>query len=189
MLDWLSEAQGMVVRLRPDKCAKFIDFQVTADDTKQQLPPDVTILHSVVRNLGIDGTSPGTPVQYMTIGELNSANPAWHTATGADEAKVWTYDDALQNGGIFYIYPKPASSYYLELYAVEYPAALSGLNDDIVVPVQFVPVLVDWIVYRALLQDASYGDTGKALAFKGSAYDFLKAGSSQPVEGLENASK
>lgn len=154
LLGWLNDGQREIVFYKPNAFVKNAPVKLVAG-TKQTLPPDGVQLIDVVRNMGVDGVTPGRSIRITMREVLDSQHPTWHSATPAAETKHYMY--SLLDPKTFYVFPpQPASNQgYVELIygAAPTDAALIGTItiDDI-----YQTVLLDYILYRAYSKDTEY---------------------------------
>ncbi len=94
LLGFLNAGQGAIVLARPEAFAKNVAF-VMAAGTKQALPADGVRLVDVVRNLGIDGLTPGRSVRIVEREVLDSQRPDWHAETQSQRIQHFTLELAL----------------------------------------------------------------------------------------------
>lgn len=154
LLGWLNDGQREVMVFKPNANVKNVAVKLTTG-TKQQLPADGVQLIDVVRNMGLDGNTPGRAIRIVMREVLDAQVPNWHSATPAAESKHYTY--TLLDPKTFYVYPPQPSSGqgYAELVygATPVDATINGAItlDDI-----YQNVLVDYILYRAYSKDTEY---------------------------------
>lgn len=167
LLDWLNDGQRTVVFYRPDASTTISSFPLVTG-TKQSLPTNGLRLVEVIRNMGVDGNTPGKPIRFVNRDELDLLNPNWHTDAGVTEVDVYMYDGRAPK--TFYVYPpQPAAPRQIEAAITFTPAdvRVNGVNgqtvsDAIVLDDIYQTGLVDYIIYRALAKDSAYQDVAKS---------------------------
>ena len=159
-LDWLNDAQREVVLLKPQASVKNEAFSLSANSTKQTLPANSIQLLDVVRNLGNNGSTPGTAIRITTREVLDAQVPTWHSdANTGGQIRHYCYDPRDQK--TFYVYPKaPASAWYVELVYSANPTdcALGGVIqiDDI-----YANAILNLMLHRAYSKDAEYAQNAQ----------------------------
>lgn len=163
LLGWLNDGQREVMVYKPNAYVKNVALRLSTG-TKQSLPADGVQLIDVVRNMGLDGTTPGRAIRIVMREILDAQVPNWHAATASAEVKHYTF--MLLDPKSFYVYPpQPAvgQGYAEVVYgATPNDAAFSGpiTLDDI-----YQNALVDYILYRAYSKDTEYAaDQNRAAA-------------------------
>lgn len=153
LLLWLNDGQREIALYKPNAYAKNISQALVAG-TKQTLPADALELISVVRNMGVNGTTPGNAVRIVSREIMDAQIAGWHTATADANVKHYMY--SLLNPKTFYVYPpQPVTPGQVEIIYGASPADVAAgaviLVDDI-----YVSAIVDYIMYRAYSKDTEY---------------------------------
>lgn len=158
LLDWLNDGQREIALYKPNAFVKNQSVLLTAG-TKQSLPADGVSLVDVVRNMGANGTTPGSAVRAVAREILDSQTPDWHAAGQVASVKHFVY--SVLDPKNFYVYPPSDGTGRVEIIYVAAPAdaALVGTItlDDI-----FVTALVNYIMYRAYSKDAEFAANATA---------------------------
>lgn len=154
LLGWLNDGQREVAILKPNAHVKNIAVRLAAG-TKQTLPFDGVQLIDLVRNLGVDGQTPGRAVRIVLREILDAQVTHWHTAAASAEAKHYVY--SLLDPKNFYVYPpQPAAGQgYVEIVYGASPADAS-LSGPITLDDIYQNLLVDYVLYRAYSKDTEY---------------------------------
>ncbi len=153
-LRWLSEAQRYITLARPDASAVTANITMVAG-TKQSLPSAGMRLLDITRNMGIGGATPGAPIRIVDREVLDAQVSDWHSQTGVTSFKHYTYDQ--RNPKTFYVFPPAAgTSPTVEAIYTVVPAALALTTDVITIDDIYEPVMLDYLLYRALSKDAEY---------------------------------
>lgn len=166
LLSWYNMALQAIVTERPDANVKNTTFS-TVIGTKQSLPADGLRLIDIPRNEG-GQKKPIRVIDRMILDD----NYAWHNqATPATEVLHYVYDD--RDPKTFYLYPAPAAAVQINLVYSTAPVAATIANFDTDVQVigvddNYVPAILDYILYRAYQKDASYaGNENRAASAYG----------------------
>lgn len=191
---WWNDAQRAVAKYLPMACSRVDAFKC-APGTRQSLenipaanlvPGDGVALSGPVygiqllsprRNMGANGTTPGTALRMVERDQLDVNDPEWHTRTGTVVRSV-VFDASTPR--YFYITPgAPASpdvwielAYNAkpqeipntgapgsELYLYSGPSTTKISVDD-----EFLEECVNYTVARANMKDSKYADPAKATA-------------------------
>lgn len=160
LLGWLNEGVQVISTLRPDSTNVVGNITLVAG-TKQALPTGATALLDIPRN--VDGRA----VRQTRMALLDAQRPTWHTDT-AGATRNYAYDPRTPR--VFYVYPPAEAGAQVEAkYQVATTAVAAGTN----VPLgdEFVPALLDYVLYRAFSKDAEYSGTGARAAAHRQAFD------------------
>jgi len=161
LLGWLNDAQREIAILRPDSSMRVEAIQLVANVTLQQLPATAQRLVKITRNMGAAGTTPGTPIRLADHGELDRVLPGWHTSTAGTAVKNYTYDG--KSPKVFYVYPRPATAFYVEAHMQVAPDEVDE-SEAITVDDIYVTAIHDYIVHRAKMKATDAADAGASEA-------------------------
>lgn len=152
LLSWLNAGQREIVLLRPNANAVNAVIELVAG-TKQSLPADGVLFLDVLRNMGVDGATPGRVPRFIARADIDAENPDWHLDTASAKVQHFIYDDRDQTH--FYVYPKqPATEQgHLEILYSATPADIATQNDPITLNDIYANALMNYVVYRALEKD------------------------------------
>lgn len=155
MLTWVNAGQREVAVYKPD-CSITTEAVILVVGTKQTLPATAIMLNKISRNMGTNGTTPGNAIRIVDQEIMDSQAPDWHSAAASAVIKHYMYDksDPL----VFYVTPpQPASGFgYVEMSYPAVPGTIAGIGDAIKILDIYSNALVNYIMYRALLKDATY---------------------------------
>jgi hypothetical protein len=160
IVGWLSDGQREVVLIRPDASVTNASMILLANSTKQTLPVGGIRLLDYVRNMGVDGLTPGSVVRLVTREVLDAQIPTWHTDVGQTSVKHFCYDP--RDPKHFYVYPRPHATIVVqgEILYSSAPAdcALPSVTPSAVITLDDVygNALLDYVLYRAYSKDAEY---------------------------------
>ena len=155
LLDWLIEGEGIVVRFKPDANA-VIEAMVLASGTLQDLPSTGIQLLDVTYNMGLTpGTTYGDAITIIDRGTMDACYPGWQTATSAVVVKHVIYDP-IKLPKKFWVYPQSPGTNYIQLITAKLPGTIASLATNINLSDEYVPILMDWILFRAFSKDAEY---------------------------------
>jgi hypothetical protein len=184
--EWLSDlndAQREVVMYKPQASVKNVSVPLAAGQTKQVLPSDAIQLIDVVRNMGSNGTTPGSAIRITAREVLDAQVPEWHSAANmAATIKHYCFDP--RDPKTYYVYPKAASTtWHVD---VVYSAAPTdcALGGTIQIDDIYANALLNLMLYRAYSKDAEYAQNAQLAA----AY-YQAALASLGVKGQNEASQ
>lgn len=154
LLEWLNEAQRTIVLALPQATATTANITTVAG-AKQGLPSDGWILIKASRNMGVNGTTPGRALVEVTHDQLSQNNPNWTSDSGAASANVYYYLPSDRT--TFWIYPPANSSgNRIEIIYSKTPTNMTTELQTIDVADQYLPILLNYVLYRACSKDAEY---------------------------------
>lgn len=164
LLGWLNEGQREIVMLKPDASVKNESLALVAG-TKQAIPSSGIILISVVRNMGVNGTTPGNAVRSIKRNVLDEQLPNWHAST-ASAVVIYVVTDP-RNPKVFYTYPpQPAvNPGQVEIIYSAAPTDVAAVGNAISIDDIYSGSLLDYCLFRAYSKDAEYaGNENRAMA-------------------------
>ena len=160
-ISWVNDAHKAIILLRPDAGMRTADFTCVAN-TKQDLTASNGLadlnsftpvrLREVVRNKPASGT--GRAIRHEQKRVLDDQLPEWHSAASSTACQFYTHDPA--NPTVFYLYPAPAAGHKVEVSYSATPTAVLGESSLITLEDIWVPVILDYVLYRAYTKDAEY---------------------------------
>ena len=160
LLTWLNDGQRETVLLKPEACVTHDAVLLTAGSTKQTIPATALRLIEVVRNMGANGTTPGSVVRLVSREVLDAQLPDWHAATATGKIDHYVFD--LRNPKTFFVYPKaPATAWYLDLVCSASPADTNDTTGVIGVDDIYANALLDYVLYKAYSKDATYAQNAQ----------------------------
>ena len=178
LLSYINDAQRQIVTMCPEANALTANL-VTVAGSRQSTPSDAWILLEVVRNMGA-GSTPGRSVKKVDKHTLDETNPMWATDTSVATATNYVYD--LRDRTKFYLYPPSTGGVYVEIIYAKNPVSLAE-GDAITVNDNYVPALLDYVLFRAYSKNATYGDPARATAFLQS-FQMIITGATQTTSKL-----
>lgn len=153
LLGWLNEGQRQIVIVKPDASSAVATMQLVAG-TKQTIPATWLRLLDGIRNMGIDGATPGKAITLIARHALDAEDRDWHTAKQNAVVRHLVYDERTPR--IFYTWPPAKVGIYLEAAYSIPPADVAAVGNVITLDDIYAAPLTDWIIYRAWLKDAEY---------------------------------
>jgi hypothetical protein len=195
LVHWLNDAQVAITKFLPSACSRYIsrrlrpgskqsidtiapaDYRDENGGTPSQ-PLYGTLLIDVPRNMGANGQTPGRVVRLVDRKTLDSQTENWHTITGT-EVTNFTFDPRAPKD--FYVTPAvPASpAVWVEMVLTAQPLKIpaggppgspiyhvgGASTQTITISDEYLDDLVHYVVARAHMKEAEFGDPAKAVAY------------------------
>ena len=205
LVQWLVDAQVAIAKFMPSATART-DAVKLAQGSKQSIetilqancvPGDGVSLtaplygieiYSVVRNMGVDGSTVGNGITVVDRADLDNFNPQWHQQTGT-AVDDYVFDE--RNPLTFYVSPAvPASpAVWVEINYAAMPKAIpaggavgsevykfSGSNaQTITIHDKHVDDVVNYIMARAEMKNSKFADSRGAPVYGALFADSINA--------------
>jgi hypothetical protein len=162
LIEWINEAAGALVTLRPSAGARLAVLTLLAG-TQQELSDEVVQLLDVVRNLGVDSLTPGRAIRLAERHLFDSADPDWHARAGKSVIKHYIYDDRTPK--VFYVYPPALAGTKLQASLSVMPALVTTEDDNLGLGAQFESAIINYVVFRAMAKDSEYANGAIATGY------------------------
>lgn len=170
LLDYFNDGQRAVVLLRPDANVITTSLQLITG-TRQSLPTDGLRLVSVMRNMGLNGNTPGRPIRIVDREELDLLKPDWHSGSPNVVVKAYVYDGRVPK--VFYVEPsQPATPHQAEISYQANPVNSTitgvgggGSNSVMTLDDIYFEAHVDYILYRAWGKDSEFKNVPKSQTY------------------------
>lgn len=162
LLDWLNDGQREIALYKPNVFVKNTVQQLVSG-TKQTLPADGVTLVDVVRNMGVNGSTPGDAIRVVTREILDAQVRGWHSSTASATTKHYVYTPL--DPKTFYVYPPQPSSGagQVEVIYVASPTDAT-LVSTITIDDVYMTALLNYILFRAYTKDAEYANNAQLAA-------------------------
>lgn len=147
LLNYLTDAMRQTVLNRPDASARVVVMQLVRGEHRQRIPEGYVKLLKVVRNMGMDGATPGRPVLPTTREACDAAYGMLPDVYEADEVLQWAF--VQQTPDFFWVYPLPGEDVHLELECAAGVPQLMALADVLPLSDIFAEPLREYVLYRA----------------------------------------
>jgi hypothetical protein len=173
LVGYLNAAQREIAILRPDASVSVRALPLTVSQTRQTLPEDGVRLLEIVRNMGVDGATPGAPVRVVDRDELDAVRPNWHSETAtATAVQAFCVDGRVPT--TFYVYPKLRAAAYVEAQFQCVPtevqvSGVSGATANTVIALSdlYQTPMIDYMMMRAKAKDTDGQSTQESeLAYR-----------------------
>jgi hypothetical protein len=153
LLDWINAGQKQIVILSPNATNKTWVYKL-AVGTRQAIPSDGWTLLDVIRNMGTNGTTPGRTIRVVSEELMDNFDPYWHAALPVATVRNVIFNQ--QDQTFFYVYPPNNGNGYIQINYAPVPPTLLLETETISLNDIFMPVLLDYVLYRACSKDAEY---------------------------------
>lgn len=172
LLDLVNEARLQVALARPDASTRT-EAVLLVPGTAQRLPARGLRLLDVIRNMGTDGATPGSPVRRVDRSLLDALDLAWHAGAGA-EVSHYAQDDLIPDR--YHVHPGAPGdpALWLEVAYSFAPEALESAGEDMGLAEVYGGPVLDWVLFRAFGADTESRESReRADAHLGSFYQGL----------------
>jgi hypothetical protein len=153
LLEYITDAQRYTVLLRPDAYSKVEAVQLAANSTRQTIPAGAVRFLGVVRNMGLDGQTPGLPVTLTQRDALDEANSGWHTEGGSLVIDHYVFNE--DTPAVYYVTPPPAAGVHVELEYAASPATLASEDDLLALDDTWSEPLREYVLYLCYTNNAT----------------------------------
>lgn len=155
LLQWINDAARETIVRRPSARSITQVLPMVAG-TLQSIPADGVQLLDVVRNMGIDGATPGRVVRRVDRQLMDDQAPDWHAAKKRPVVKHFMFDERSPRG--FYVYPPATAGTQVEALFSQLPPTITEEAESIDMGAEYVNVIVSYMVYRALSKDSEFAN-------------------------------
>lgn len=153
LLGWLNDAQRQIVVMQPSWNSKVVPVKL-AVGTRQTIPSDGWMLLDIYRNMGTNGTTPGTVVRIVSRRLIDRVNPSWHTVIATNAAQNYIY--TLEDKEAYYVYPPADGTGYVELNYSQMPTDLATEGLPIDIDDVLEGAILNYVLAMANAKDAEY---------------------------------
>lgn len=160
LLGHLNDGQRELVAIKPD--ANSVNAVLALVAGTRQSQPGIQLLKAV-RNMGLDGLTPGRVITPASMETLDRMRPNWHTDTANEQAQHYLFDP--RDTKVFYVYPpQPATPSKIEVVYSATPDDVA-IGDAIAVDDIYATALYYFILARAHSKETPGADVGKAAGY------------------------
>ena len=147
LLNALNDAQRNIVLFKHS--ANTVNATLPLQAGTKQNVEDGIFLVGLSRNMGTDGTTPGTPIHRVGWEQFNYIVSAFHTTTAAAEVEVFT--QYPEDPSHFYVYPPQPDTLMgsVEEVYTGIPSALSTTSEVISLDNLYEAAILNYMLYRA----------------------------------------
>jgi hypothetical protein len=182
LLEYLNDGQKEACIPKPDIYTVATSFQLAAG-TRQQIPANSVQLVKIVRNMGLDGTTPGSAIPSVVMQQLDLVRPGWHSEAASAVVKHWMYDEKAPK--FFWVYPRNTGTGYVEAILGAVPPDVAAVSNAITIDDIYKNPLVNYMLFRSYSKDADFA-ANESLA---KTYYDLFMSSLMTKEGREKADR
>jgi len=154
---WLGESEQLIATHKPEAVAVKASVALVAG-VDQSLPTDALMLLRARRN-----TASGIVVQLVDEDTQNRALPSWPSATQVTDVTSYMYDAQVDPLN-FMVSPPNDAAGSLEVVYAKIPTPVNATTDLISVSDSFVPLIKDYVMYRALQMETEGQSLNRAMS-------------------------
>jgi hypothetical protein len=158
LLGYLNDGQREVLILKPDAYTITTSILLSAG-TKQDVPANCVQLHKLVRNMGLDGNTPGNSITIVDMQHLDKVKPSWHSVTASPTVIHYMFD--VKNPKTFWTYPKNTGTGYVEAILAAVPPDVPSSTSAITLDDIYSNALVNYMLHKAYAMDADFAANEK----------------------------
>lgn len=167
----INEAQLLIGLLRPDALSTIANVTLAAS-LLQSAPTGSLRILDITRNLGVGGATPGKPIRKIDRRVINETIPSWTTATTATRIEHFILDP--EHPKRFSVYPTPSiATLQVEMIHSAAPTKIDKDGDALSVGDDFLPALLEWVLYRVLSNPAAGADAQMAITHRNNLFNML----------------
>ena len=155
LLRWISESQQLIAMHKPESVAAKASVSLVAG-VDQSIPSDGLMLLKARRS-----TASGAIVQLVDEDTQNRILPTWPGAAQAIDPTTYIYDPKI-DPLTFMVSPPNDGNGSLEVVYAQIPAPVTDTTDAISVTDGFVPLIKDYVMYRALQMETEGQNLNRA---------------------------
>lgn len=162
LISWINEAMGAIMNRRPQAFARTQIVQLSAG-TRQIVPEGSALLLDIVRNIAVDGVTPGRSVRRVDRQLLDDINPDWHTMTPKQAVKHYTFEDRAPT--TFYVFPPAIAGTRVEMLHALMPDEVFTIDDSIQIGIEYAEAVANYVCYRCNIKDSQEANAQIATGF------------------------
>lgn len=155
LLRWINDGAREAILRRPAARSVTQSLALVAG-THQTIPDTGVQLLDVIRNMGMDGATPGRAVRRIDRQLLDDQMPDWHATKKAAKIKHFTFEERAPKD--FYVYPPAVAGAQVEALFSELPATITQESEALDMGAEYLNVLVSYMVYRAFSKDSEFAN-------------------------------
>ena len=162
-LGYINAGQRRAAALKPDISISNVAVKLV-EGTKQTVSSTAVTFIKLIRNMGLDGTTPGEAIYPISMDILNVQAPDWHTATASATVELYMFDP--KDPGHFYISPpQPAANQgYVESVEPIIPSNIAAIGNAITLDDIYEIALFHYDLFVAFSIDAKQSKNAHANA-------------------------
>lgn len=162
LISWINECMGAIMNRRPQAFARTEVVQLQAG-TRQIVPEGSSLLLDIVRNIAVDGVTPGRSVRRVDRQLLDDVNPDWHTSTPKQAIKHYTFEDRAPT--TYYVYPPAIAGTRIEILHALMPDEVLTEADSLQIGIEYAEAVANYVCYRCNIKDSQEANAQIAAGF------------------------
>jgi len=147
MLHWFNDGARELIMLKPSASADRRTISLVAG-TVQTIPDDAAQLLRITHNTG------GPAIRLIDQDRLDASVPTWRTETPTSEVFHYMYDE--EDPREFQVYPPNDGTGAVEARCAMMPRVLTHISQDFPLEEFYIPVMVDYLLYRAYSKHSKF---------------------------------
>jgi hypothetical protein len=165
LLGYLNDGQRDACIVKPDAYVRVGTVPLVAG-TRQLLPEDGAAFIRLVRNMGVDGLTPGRAPRKLDIATMDMQNPNWHS--DVSNSLVMEYGHDEREPKAYYVSPPQplADQGRVDLVYAAVPSDLPNEDSAVVLALIYKTALIHYICYRAYLKEGELQSNANAMAHR-----------------------
>lgn len=166
---FLNSGQRKVAELRPDQDTELRTVQLVAG-VEQAIPVDAIANLGMTRNMGSNGTTPGSVIEQVDRATKDAFEPDWMKAAAG--TAVIEYVTVPHSRRKYLVSPPvhATTPVYAEIEVSVYPTDCVDQNSDISIPDEYENTLADWVLSEAMEIDTETARKAEAMQVKSRFY-------------------
>lgn len=170
LIRWINDSRAAILTRRPAACSKVANISLVTG-TAQSLPADGVSLLDVIRNMGLDGNTPGRAIRRTDRQAIDDHDLYWHTAIQSSEISQFSYDERTPR--MFFVNPPAIAGVKILAAYAALPAQITSTAQDLDIALENMDAVVNYVCFRAKSKDSEYANAAEAAGFYGAFNDAL----------------
>lgn len=162
LLEHINAAQRVVALASPTTGSTISVVQLVAG-SRQVIPVNGWLLLDVIRNMGVNGITPGRAVRVISRRLLESYNPNWQSTTPSSITQSYWFDPQDQTG--YFVYPPSDGTGHLEINYSSAPDTLTSESQTMTLPDVADAAVINFVCFRALSKVSEFGNPQLAAGY------------------------
>lgn len=174
LLGYLNDGQRDACIVKPDAYVKTETVPLVAG-TRQVLPEDGAAFIRLVRNMGVDGQTPGRAPRAFQIAAMDLQHPNWHGDASSPAVMEYGHDEREPKA--YYVSPPQplAGQGRVDLVYAAVPPDLPDENSAVALAPIYKTALIHYVCYRAYLKQGELQNNADAMAHRAEFLSLLGA--------------
>lgn len=145
-LGWINDAQVMLAAIKPD-ASVGVRTKELVEGVYQTISSDAHAIIRPIRNMGIDGLTPGPRIDTVDYDHFTNNNPDWMDATASATVEVIMIDERNDLG--FFCYPpQPEIPGQIQIVEAIVPATIAAIENAITINDIHEPHMLQYVLFR-----------------------------------------